>query len=142
MVKVIQDPDHLIDSFATAFGEGHRDLIASAFSRYISDVAIAVKPEDIAAQAIAWASSHDEFEYEPIDIDVDGDRYVFIQNTLLDNLDIVWICDYIEKNWDANSTISGQIIFDALLERYDGGDLTDIVSAIVADYEFIGANDV
>lgn len=88
MTKVIENPDRLINAFTKAFGEDNRYLIERMFSPYISDVVIAVNPEDIAAQAIAWASSHNEFYHEVIDIDVDGDRYVAIQNRLTNNLDI------------------------------------------------------
>ena len=127
MTKIIQNPDRIINAFVSSFGEGNRDLIEQAFSRYISDAVIAVTPENIAAQAIAWASSH---PYKGFDIDVDSDRCTAIQNALIDNLDARSICDHIEKKWDANWSTSGDAINEALLERYTEEDLLNLVMAI------------
>jgi len=135
MSKIIEHPDRLIESFAAAFGEHNRDIIERCFSRYISDAVIAVTTNCIAAQAIAWASSHNEFYCDPIDIDVDPKRYTAIHNALLDNLDTRFVCDYIEKKWDANSTTSGDAIHEALFERYEEHALLNLVSAIASDYE-------
>lgn len=134
MSKIIEHPDRLIESFAAAFGEHNRDIIERCFSRYISDAVIAVTAEDIAAHTIAWASSHNEFHYEPIDINVDGDRYVAIQNILIQALDVEALIQHIEDEWDMNSSLYDSVIDDALFSRYDEEVLLDIFASAVDQY--------
>lgn len=140
MSKIITTPDFLIQELEAALGAHKLEVIESIVSRYISDAVIAVTTEDIAAQAIAWASSHNEFYYEPIDIDTDGDRYVAIQNSLIQVLDIENVVEYIQDGWDMNSTVSSEGIFDALLLNYAEGELLNLVSAIAADYNEVNNN--
>lgn len=140
MTKIIEHPDRLIESFTAAFGEQNRDIIESCFSQYIGDAVIAVSPEDIAEQAIAWVNSHNEFYHDEIDIANDAARYIAIHNALVDNLDSRFICDHIEKNWDANSTTSGDAIYDALFKRYEEHELLDLVDAIASDYNEVNNN--
>jgi uncharacterized protein YejL (UPF0352 family) len=134
MSKIIQDPDRIINALTKSFGEYNRHAIAQMFSSYISDVVIAVTAEDIAAQAIAWANSREDFPCEPIDIDVDGDRYVSVQNVLMQTLDIESAIKQIEEEQDINGASYSEIIEDALSSRYEDETLMQLVVNAVIRY--------
>ena len=137
MSKIIKNPTNLINELVSSFWEDDGKMIEQVISQYISDAVIAVTAEDVAAQAIAWASSHNEFYYDVIDIDVDGDRFVSIQNTLLQILDIEAIIQLVENKWDANSSVSGECIDDALFEIYRESQLLDLVTNAAVRYELL-----
>jgi hypothetical protein len=91
MSKIIADPDRIISALTKSFGEHNRHAIAAMFSNYISDAVIAVTAEDIIEQAIAWICSYeDDFSdhYTDIDINDDAGRYAFVQERLIENLEI------------------------------------------------------
>lgn len=135
MSKIIQDPSRLINSFTASFGEDHRETFERVFSQYISDAVIAVTPEDIAAQAIAWANCEVEFTtyYSDIDINDDDRRYTFVQERLIEDLDIKAIVGRIEKDWDVNSSTTAIAIQEAIFSVHTAASVLEMV--IDADAE-------
>ena len=120
MTKIIQNPDRIINAFVSSFGEGNRDLIEQAFSRYISDAVIAVTAEDIIEQVIAWANSQENFHAAWIEPeDEDRDRFNFITGFLEAKLNITEVMSEIERKGNLSDGYSGDTI-DGALKRVHG----------------------
>lgn len=134
-MKIItsSDLDRLINSLSEVFGESLRDTIATMFDQYSTDAVVAVKADDVVAQAIAWANSHNEFYYEAIDIDVDFKRYNFVEEYLLKEIDTAAIIDQID--WDANASTTANAIDEAIFAVYKESTILDFVSDAAAQYE-------
>lgn len=132
MSRIIANPDRLINALATSFGEDLCSMLATIFDQYISDAVIAVDAEDIAAQAIAWAISHNEFYHEVIDRNIDFARLSFVQDFLIKELDMEAIIDQIQNDWDMNSSVSGEAICEALFTIYNEPTILNLVSLAAA----------
>jgi len=116
MTKIIQDPRRLINAFAAAFGEDHRETLEHLFSQYISDAVIAVTPEDIIEQVIAWANVQETFHPAWIEPeDEDRDRFQFISDRLKETLDIPLVISEIERRGNLSDGYSGDTIEGALM---------------------------
>jgi hypothetical protein len=134
-MKIIESPDRLINAFTASFGEGHRATFERVFSQYTSDAVIAVTAEDIAAQAIEWVNFHQEFKHEAIDNYFDFDRFVFVQNAVLKELDTEAIIDHIQDSWDSNASTTAEAIQEALFAIYKESTIFDLVSNTVVNYK-------
>ena len=136
MSKIIEDPTALINELVSSFWEDDREMIEQVVSQYISDAVIAVTAEDIAAQAIAWICSYeDSFSDHYTDIDKDDDprRYTFVQESLIENLNIKAIVDHIEKHWDMNSSTTAIAIQEAIFSIHT---VTSVLEMVIdADAE-------